>query len=140
MKKHHTKDKGDLGVLKAQVDLAEKGWLSLRPQTEHAPFDLVIYKDGIFKRVQVKYRSLDKNGKLEIKFLSYWSNKTGVHKSPVEISEIDIICVYCPELDDCCYISTSEVLDKMSLCLRVESPKNNKWKGVKLFSNYCQVP
>jgi hypothetical protein len=25
--KHHTKDKGDLGVLKAQVDLYEKGSL-----------------------------------------------------------------------------------------------------------------
>jgi hypothetical protein len=57
--KHHTKSKGDLGVLKAQVDLYEKGYMILHPQTEHAPFDLVVYKDKNFKRVQVKYRNLN---------------------------------------------------------------------------------
>jgi hypothetical protein len=52
--KHHTKVKGDLGVLKAQVSLYEQGYLILQPVTEHAPFDLVAYKDGIFKWIQVK--------------------------------------------------------------------------------------
>jgi hypothetical protein len=42
---HHTKEKGDLGVLKAQLDLFEQGFLILNPVTEHAPFDLVAYKD-----------------------------------------------------------------------------------------------
>jgi len=40
---HHTKDKGDLGVLKAQVDLFEQGFIVALPVTEHAPFDLIIY-------------------------------------------------------------------------------------------------
>jgi len=40
---HHTKDKGDLGVLKAQVDLFEHGFIVALPVTEHAPFDLIIY-------------------------------------------------------------------------------------------------
>lgn len=48
---HHTKNKGDLGVLKAQVDLHQKGYLILIPHTEQSPFDLVVYKDGYFKRV-----------------------------------------------------------------------------------------
>jgi len=30
---HHTKDKGDLGVLKAQVDLFEQGFMILNPCT-----------------------------------------------------------------------------------------------------------
>ncbi|HDR4901174.1 hypothetical protein OCF11_05865 [Bacillus cereus] len=34
---HHTKTKGDLAVLKAQVDLYEKGYMILTPQTEHSP-------------------------------------------------------------------------------------------------------
>ena len=42
---HHTKQKGDLGVLKAQLDLFEQGFILLNPMTEHAPFDLVAYKD-----------------------------------------------------------------------------------------------
>jgi len=57
---HHTKTKGDLGVLKAQVDLFEQGFMILLSQTEHAPFDLCIYKDGRFRRVQVKYRAVDR--------------------------------------------------------------------------------
>ena len=43
----HTKNKGDLGVLKAKVDLYQQGFLILVPETEHCPFDLVIYRDGI---------------------------------------------------------------------------------------------
>ena len=38
---HHTKEKGDLGVLKAQVDLNQQGYQILIPLTEHAPFDIV---------------------------------------------------------------------------------------------------
>ena len=140
MKAHHTKDKGDIGVFKAQADLAEKGWLILKPQTEHAPFDLVIYKDGIFKKVQVKFRSIGKTGAVEVKFLNYWSNKQGTHSQPIEITEIDIVCIYCPEIDKCCYISSSEITKGLGLCLRVNAPKNNQKDGVKLFIDYLQVP
>ena len=35
---HHTKDKGDLGVLKAQIDLLEQGITILNPLTEHSDF------------------------------------------------------------------------------------------------------
>lgn len=45
---HHIKTKGDLGALKAQVELCEKGYMILVPHTEHAPFDLGAYKDGEF--------------------------------------------------------------------------------------------
>ena len=55
MVRHHTKDKGDLGVAKAHADLAAKGFTVLFPATEHAPFDLVAYAEGLFHRLQVKY-------------------------------------------------------------------------------------
>jgi hypothetical protein len=64
MLSHHTKCKGDLGVLKAQLDLFEQGFTICVPQTEHAPFDLVAYRHGEFRRVQVKYRALNANGAL----------------------------------------------------------------------------
>jgi hypothetical protein len=75
--KHHTKSKGDLGVLKAQVDLYEKGYMILLPHTEHAPFDLVVYKDQCFKRVQVKYRNLNVKGILEVRLSSSYSIARG---------------------------------------------------------------
>lgn len=58
--KHHTKDKGDIGVLKAQADLALKGYVVLHPLTERASFDLVVYKDQAFMRAH-RYVSLRVN-------------------------------------------------------------------------------
>jgi hypothetical protein len=52
MKDHATKNKGDLGVLKAQADLAVQGYIVLHPLTEHGAFDLPIDKDRRFKRVR----------------------------------------------------------------------------------------
>ena len=46
MRQHHTKNKGDLGELYAQLDL--KGYGVLQPLTEHEAFDLVAYKDDRF--------------------------------------------------------------------------------------------
>ena len=37
---HHTKNKGDFGVLKAKLDLFSKGYLILNPESEHSPFEV----------------------------------------------------------------------------------------------------
>src|SRR5262245_48902901 len=105
---HHTKDKGDLGVLKALADLAEQGFMVLHPMTEHAPFDLVICKDQRFQRVQVRYRRCDRTGVLEIRFRSIWNDRKGAHRVAMNKSEVDIVCVYCPETDECYYFDPSD--------------------------------
>jgi len=135
---HHTKEKGDLGVLKAQADLHQQGYQILIPLTEHAPFDVVIYKDGKFQRVQVKYKSVDKNGKLEIQFRSCWTDKHGTHMRPTDKNSIDLFCVYCPDTDECYYINPKDY--EVSVCLRVKKPKNNQSKFVKNASDYRRVP
>ena len=135
---HHTKEKGDLGVLKAQVSLYEQGYLILQPVTEHAPFDLVAYKDGFFKRVQVKYKSTDKTGALTVHFRSSWADKHGTHMRAIDKDQIDLYCLYCPDTDECYYLDPKE-FDK-SATLRVKTPKNNQSKNIKLASDYRRVP
>ena len=135
---HLTKSKGDLGVLKAQVDLHQKGYLILLPHTEHSPFDLVVYKDGCFKRVQVKYRELTSKGILEVRFRSSYCNTKGVVTSVVDKNEIDVYCVYCPQTDECYYFDPKQ-FDK-SLSLRVEAPKNNQLYGINFAKEYREVP
>ena len=135
---HHTKEKGDLGVLKAQVDMFEQGFSILMPLTEHAPFDLVAYKDGDFHRVQVKYRKVDRYGKLEIKFSTCWTDKAGTHTVPVNKDEVDLYCVYCPDTDECYYLSPDEFSSNVSL--RVNTPKNNQSKNVRFASDFRRVP
>lgn len=75
---HHTKSKGDFAIFKSQMDLYEKGYTILLPLTEHAPFDLVAYKENAFIRVQVKYRHLNDKGVIYVKFSNSYSTKKGV--------------------------------------------------------------
>ena len=137
MKIHHTKNKGDLGVAKAHCDLVEKGYMVLFPTTEHAPFDLVAY-DGIrFIRIQVKYRSAV-NGSVQIRLENWWADRIGSHGMPIDKSQVDVFCVYCPDTDKCYYFKPENI--KTYFSLRIETPKNNQLKRVNLAENFTRVP
>ncbi len=135
---HHTKNKGDLGVLKAKLDLFEQGYLILNPETEHAPFDLVIYRNGIFKRVQVKFRKLNSRNALEISFRSSHSYSKGVVNKAVDKSEIDIYAIYCPDTDQCYYFDPGEF--NKTVVLRVNPPRNLQSSGIHTAEDYRKVP
>ncbi|MGV6825436.1 MAG: group I intron-associated PD-(D/E)XK endonuclease [bacterium] len=135
---HHTKEKGDLGVLKAQLDLFEQGFVILNPVTEHAPFDVVGYKDRKFIRVQVKYKSVDRTGSVTVHFRSSWTDKNGTHMRQVDKDEVDLYCIYCPDTDECYYLNPKDF--ERSVTLRVEAPKNNQAKHVRLAADYRGVP
>lgn len=128
MKIHHTKNKGDLGVLKAQADLCSQGFLVCLPLTEHAPFDLIVYKNGRFNRIQVKYRSQSKRGTLDVSFKSYWSNKSGTKVSKQNLSEFDVCCVYCPDTDKCYYFDITK-LSGVDFSLRIKESKKKYSDG-----------
>jgi len=135
---HHTKEKGDLGVLKAQLDLFEQGFMILNPATEHAPFDIAAYRDREFIRVQVKYKALDKNGSLTVRFRSSWTDKEGTHTRYLDKDEVDLFCVYCPDTDACYYLNPKEF--RQSVTLRVEAPRNNQQQNVLLAEKFRRVP
>jgi len=135
---HHTKNKGDLGVLKVKLDLYQQGFLILVPETEHSPFDLVIYKDGKFKSVQVKYRNLNMNGVLQIPFRSCYSTSKGVINKSVDKTIIDIYAVYCPQTDECYYFDPKD-FDKC-VSLRVKTSLNNQQQRVRMAADFKKVP
>jgi hypothetical protein len=137
MSKHHTKEKGDLGVAKAYCDLVEKGYIVLFPTTEHAPFDLVAYDGSRFIRVQVKYRRVV-NGCLQVNLINWWADKNGSHGKPIDKRQVDVFCVYCPETDKCYYFKAEDV--NTSLTLRISYPRNNQSKNIKFADDYVGVP
>lgn len=139
MNYHHTKNKGDLGVLKAQADLCAKGFLVCIPLSEHAPFDLVAYKDCVFKRIQVKARTI-KQGKLNVRFEHSYSDKHGVHTRKIDMDSIDIYCVYCLNNDTCYYFSTMDFANNTLISLRVDAPKNNQSRHIRWANDYREVP
>ena len=137
MRYHHTKSKGDLGVLYAKVDLAEKGFQILMPLTEHSPFDLVAYRDGAFVRVQVKYRAA-KNGVIPLDFKSTWSDRHGIHKATMDKSEVDVVIVYCPDTRTCYYIDPRKHASGVQL--RLAASRNNQVKGVLFADHFREMP
>lgn len=135
---HHTKNKGDLGVLKVKLDLYQQGYLILVPETEHSPFDLVIYKDGCFKTVQVKFRNLSKRGSLDIPFRSCYSTSKGVITKSVNKMIIDLYAVYCPQTDGCYYFDPKQF--NKSVSLRVKTSLNNQQFRIRSASEFSKVP
>jgi len=127
MPPHHTKDKGDLGVAKAHADIVGQGFVVLFPATEHAPFDLVAYADGAFHRLQVKYRAA-RSGAITVHFRSVWNDRQGTHAVPTDKSAIDVVCIYCPETDECYYIRPDD--HRASVTLRVAPSRNGQRSGV----------
>lgn len=134
---HHTKEKGDLGVFKAQVALCEQGWLVAKPLTEHAPFDLISYKNNIFQRIQVKYRAAV-NGTIHIPFKSSWADKHGTHETKWDKSQIDIVCVYCPDTDKCYYFDPNDY--KSALTIRIAPTQNHMAKNINWADNFLAIP
>lgn len=137
MFEHHTKTLGDYGVLKAQLCLFEKGWLILQPQTEHAPFDLVAYKDGVFNRIQVKSRSMYK-GCVRVAFSNQYFTSTGLKKTIVDKSEIDLYCIYIPNIDKCIFFDPKG-FGNSNVNFRLEPTKNKQKIGVNLIEDYLEI-
>ena len=126
MRTHHTKTKGNLAVLKVKADVYEKGWLPLQPESEHEPFDLAIYKNGVFLMVQVKY-STAKNGAICVNLRNSWADKNGSHSTRSDQKSIDIFAVYCKENNTCYYVLSSESANySCSMLLRIDGGGNSK--------------
>lgn len=139
MHTHHTKDKGDLAVAKAHADLVVNGYVVLFPATEHAPFDLVAYRDGVFQRIQVKYRTAYRRGALEIDFRSVWSDRRGIHRRPLDKAAVELFCVYCPDTGECYYLRPAD-FPGASVTLRLVPSGNGQSVGVHNASDFRMFP
>lgn len=137
MRYHHTKNKGDLGVLQAALDLAKKGWVVAQPLTEHAAYDLLAERGGVVLRIQVKYRTMV-DGYVPVQFVSVWADRKGNHVVPMDKSAIDVVCVYCPDADLCFYLDPLE--HRRVVKLRILPTKNKQRRGVVFAANHTRLP
>jgi hypothetical protein len=94
---HHTKDKGDIALMKTTLDLTLKGYNIFLPISEHLPFDFIAYKDGKCYRMQAKYTA---GG--QVKNTTYSGDKSVNHYKD---DDFDYYAAYLPEVDKCIYPS-----------------------------------
>lgn len=97
---HHTKIKGDLGLVKAIADLTQKGYNIFIPLFDHLRYDLVVEKKSILYRIQVKYSASN-----QATSKTNWADKNGNHKSLYEDNDFDYYALYIPSVDAVIYPS-----------------------------------
>lgn len=130
---HVTKDKGDLAVAKAIAHLLEHDIRVCMPLSEHLPFDFVAIMPDMttLRRVQVKYRTPEREGILEIRFRGTYYDSKRIYAKPVKLEQIDCYAAYCPENDRLYYLRVDEIPQGSKLVtLRFKPAKNNQRRGV----------
>jgi len=126
-----TKQKGDIAEAFVTYLLKQNGFNVLVPWGEDNRYDLVTEKNGVFKRIQVKYAT-PKNGTVEVRIRSC-NNYNIIHYSP---KDIDIIAVYSPKVNKVYFIPLNGITNKSMCKLRLEPAKNKQNKFIVMASQY----
>ena len=120
-----TKQKGDIAEAFVAFLLKQNGFNVLIPWGEDNRYDIVSEKNGVFKRIQVKYIT-PRNGVLDLVFRSS-NNYNIIHYSR---NDIDIIAVYDPDSNKVYFIPFSSFRNKKCCKLRLLPTKNKQKKYV----------
>ena len=140
--KHHTKEKGDLGLAAVVFDLSKKGFKVLTPMSEHLPFDVCAYSvdTDTFYKVQCKYATKSK-GCVEVRLCTSYLTKSGPISNRYSKGSFDVIAAYCPETEKVYYLS-STLTDKYSgsVTLRVDNIDPDQMYKYNVADNFLDFP
>lgn len=129
-----TRKKSELGVSFVAHDLIKQGYTVCLPMSEHAAFDLVAVKDNTRLTVQVKYRTANKFGAMDVAKHSSWSNAEGVKRTKHDAASIDVYAL--TNGDKVGYLRVTDVEHNIgAFSLHLEPPKK-KNSRVRLIDNY----
>jgi prevent-host-death family protein len=107
----------------------------LRPVAEHGRYDLAFEIGGRLLRVQCKWGGLDRDaGVIKVSLVSSWCTPTGYARQTYTLGELDLIAVYCGELDRCFLLSAEGLADRQAIWLRLTPPRNGQKACVNLAS------
>ncbi|MEK6727298.1 MAG: group I intron-associated PD-(D/E)XK endonuclease [Candidatus Omnitrophota bacterium] len=126
-----TKQKGDIAEAFIVYSLKQNGFNVLLPWGEDNRYDLVSEKNGVFKRIQVKYAT-PKDGTVEVRMRSC-NNYNIIHYSP---KDIDIIAVFSPKENKVYFVPLNGFKNKSTCKLRISPTKNKQKKLVIMASKY----
>jgi hypothetical protein len=128
--RHHTKDKGDIGLGCVMADLLKHDIQVALPVSEHLPFDLIaIHPQGDLLKMSVKYRVMTKTGRIMVHSRSVWNDQNGTHYRRHSVGDYDALAIYCPDTDECYYLRASELSPSVTT-LRITEPVNNQRRRI----------
>lgn len=122
---------GDISVAMITAALLRAQYVVLRPFGDGLKYDLVIEKDGEFKKVQCKTAVYKKE---TIKFNGY-SVTAGGKRITSYVGHVDFFGVYAPELDKS-YLFPVQFCTMLKPTFRVGLPKNNQQRRIKYAADF----
>jgi len=126
-----TKQIANESELRFASEFVRKGWSVFLPYGEDSPVDLLIYKDEIFKRIQIK-ATKPKDGKISCKLRS--TNNWQIKKYSKK--DIDYFALYDYENKKGYLIPIEKVEGMSEIILRLSEPKNNQKKRLRFAKDY----
>ena len=122
-----TNRKGAIAETAIAAAATKLGIPVLRPIVEHARYDLAFEIGDRILRVQCKWGGLHSEGAIiKVNLTSSWCTPTGYERRYYTEDEIDLVAVYCGELDRCYLLPSALVADRRGIDLRVAPPKNGQ--------------
>lgn len=131
MEVRNNKQLGEMGERVAIGELAKYGIDVLLPMSDNLPFDFVVFHNNKFFKCQVKTTDTKTENNSLCLVTNNWSNKE-THKYTID--EVDV--VICCDLDTIYLFPMSELIDRRTITLRTETPKNGQVKGINFTKDY----
>ena len=131
----NTKTVGDLAELTAATYFAQQGYIVSMPYGDNAPYDLIIDKDNVLQKVQVKART-ERNDAIEVELRSAMRGYTYEYSS----QDFDILACYNIDTKEMAYLTWDDINDRRVVKLRSKPAKNGQKKGVMLMEDYKVFP
>jgi prevent-host-death family protein len=122
-----TNQKGGIAETAITAAAVKLGIPVFRPVVEHGRSDLVFeIADRLF-RVQCKWGGLDADGAvIKVSLQSNYLTPAGYVRNSYSDGEIDLVAVYCGELDRCYLLPSSLACGRTAVLLRLTPPKNGQ--------------
>jgi prevent-host-death family protein len=133
-----TNQKGAIAGMKIATAAIELGVPVLRPMQEHGRYDLAFEMAGRIFRVPCKWGALESGGTV-VKAALQTSSLTpdGYLRTPYTADEIDLVAVYCGDLDRCYLLPSSLACGRTVVHLRLVPPRNGQRACITLAEDFA---
>src|SRR3954451_7751279 len=134
------KQLGDVAELAVALDLRRRGYRVAIPFGEDCEYDLVVDRDGVLERVQVKHTRSD--GEVVVARCRSQSLTNGKVRATKRYTAatIDWLAVYDATSDRCFYVPSSEFArGRSELPLRIALARNSQRRRIRAAADYASI-
>ena len=132
-----TNQKGAIAETAIAAAATKLGISVLRPIVEHGRYDLAFEIGDRILRVQCKWGGLDEGrAVIKVQLQTSWLSPAGYVRASYSEEEIDLLAIYCSELDRCYLLRSSLIAGRRAIYLRLTPPKNRQRACINLAKDF----